>query len=122
MTLKDENLNNIDNQKSEKGSTAPFFSLFHYATKLDIIYTVLGCIFATVGGALMPAFSIIFGRVMDEFANPSSQGFLSTVNSLSLMMLYVAMGKTLCIKVDKFWPSLFYIPSYFYRCWNSWMV
>lgn len=45
----------------------PFTSLFRYATPIEKVYVVIGAIASAGHGALMPAMTIFFGRVMEDF-------------------------------------------------------
>jgi ATP-binding cassette subfamily B (MDR/TAP) protein 1 len=63
---------------AEKPIMVPFFSLFRYADTTDKIVMIIGAIAAVINGAVLPAFSILLGVLMDSFSpsnieNPNYQ-------------------------------------------------
>ena len=48
--------------------TVPFSKLFRFATKTDKLLMTIGALAAAVNGFAMPAFSFIFGQMIDQFS------------------------------------------------------
>eukprot|EP01133_Synstelium_polycarpum_P008407 gene8407-9888_t len=73
-----------------------FFELFRFASKLDILFMIIGSIAATAAGVAMPAISIVFGKVMDlfraeNFADPNYK-LGPEVSKVCLYFVYIAAG------------------------------
>ena len=73
-----ERKNNGDNDggdssiNSKKIEPIPFSSLFYFADRLDIILLILGTFAAAAVGSVMPCFALIFGSVINDFADASA--------------------------------------------------
>ncbi len=49
-----------------------YFHLFRFADKLDIFVLVLGVVCSIINGATLPAFSVLFGNLLNEVNKDSS--------------------------------------------------
>lgn len=54
-------------REGEKQKMIPYFKLFRYAKKGDIVLMVLGSIAAFLNGGAIPSFSLIFGSMVNSF-------------------------------------------------------
>jgi hypothetical protein len=59
----------------------PFFSLFKYATTAEVIVLWLAAFGCVLNGAVLPAFSVLFGLLLD---NLNADNFVSAVNRICL--------------------------------------
>src|SRR3989338_6030890 len=80
-------------------------ALFRYADGWDIFMYVVGGFFAVVSGAGMPAFSELFGRLINALTDPAN--LESEVNNLALIMVYVGIGRMI---VGFFAIAFFMVP------------
>jgi len=55
-------------QEEPAKPTVPFSKLFRFATKTDKLLMTIGALAAAVNGFAMPAFSFIFGQMIDQFS------------------------------------------------------
>lgn len=60
-------------KKKKDEPTASFFSLFRFADRVDGVLYTIGIIGGIVNGLTMPAFSVVFGEMLDGF-NPGEPG------------------------------------------------
>ncbi len=80
----------------------PYHALFRYATWGDKAFLLLAVVSASVHGALLPVLTVIFGAVVDSFANitgtPTLEQQLSALKQINditiwfLILSFVAMG------------------------------
>ena len=54
----------------QKTPTASFSALFQFADRKDIVIFCVGCFFAVISSATMPAINIVFGDIVDAIAEP----------------------------------------------------
>lgn len=70
-------------QKEQKHPPVKFVQLFRHATRGEKVYMAIACISAIIHGSLMPVFTILFGGIIDEFqdasSNPASSDILEQV-------------------------------------------
>jgi ATP-binding cassette subfamily B (MDR/TAP) protein 1 len=82
--------------EEEKPIMVPFFSMFRYADQKDKAAMIAGSIAAVLNGAILPAFSVLIGLLMDafrpeKFADPNYS--LSTeINKIALYFVYIGIG------------------------------
>ena len=65
--------------------------LYKYADGTDKLLLAVGCVFAFANGASMPAFSEIFGRLINELSSGATN-IEERVTFFALIMLYVGLG------------------------------
>nr|QNH67866.1 ATP-binding cassette transporter subfamily B member 1 X2 [Brachionus rotundiformis] len=58
-----------NSEKKPKPKVVSFFTLFRYATKLDIFFMVIGTIGALANGVTMPLMILVFTNIIDGFTN-----------------------------------------------------
>ena len=62
----------------------PILRLFRFATAGDLLLLFVGCLFAGLGGASQPVFTIIFGRLLNGLNSGAS--LVTTVNALCVQL------------------------------------
>ncbi|GAX85324.1 hypothetical protein CEUSTIGMA_g12741.t1 [Chlamydomonas eustigma] len=77
---------------AEKAPQIAFIKLFSTADSLDKLMIGLAVLGAVAGGALLPMFSLLFGKFADAFGNPDQSNFLRTIEGLALEFLYIGLG------------------------------
>ena len=83
---------NKSKKEMQKKKTASFGSLFRFADGLDIFLVIIGALGAIGVGGALPAFSLLFGDLINDINNPDSAQAAAAVESLSLTFLYVGIG------------------------------
>ena len=69
--------------EAEKVARVPYTTLFRFATTSDLFLTALGCLCGMGNGVVFPCFSVIFGKILNAYATPTTD-FTSTINEVSL--------------------------------------
>lgn len=98
------NNNNKDEEESKKEKkeaekTVSVRELFKYADNVDIALFVVGAILAAANGVAMPAFSLIFGKLVDIFGhnvNTSRDQLVDKVFDVAVDFLYIGIGTFVC--------------------------
>lgn len=98
----------VKNQKGESGESKGgeklnYLSLYRFATRKDRMLLVLALSAAVVHGGAMPAFSFIFGNLLNSLSTGGSD-LMSQVETLSLYLVVLA-GITLFASAT--WNSIF---------------
>ncbi|CAE7852706.1 abcB2, partial [Symbiodinium sp. KB8] len=57
-----------DKTKEQPKPKVPFCALYRYATTSDMVQVCIGFLGSGLMGAIMPAFAVVFGDVLDELA------------------------------------------------------
>ncbi|KAI9045875.1 ABC transporter ATP-binding protein [Aspergillus affinis] len=79
-------------------SKANFFSIYRYATRLQLCGLFLSACCAVAAGAAMPLMTFVFGSLSDEFVKALNNGpndlldVAGSVRSLTLELVYIAIG------------------------------
>ena len=73
-----------DSKGNEKVEKIPFFKLFSFADKTDVILMVLGTIGAIANGSSMPLMAIFYGEMIDSFGANQNADIVSVVTKVSL--------------------------------------
>ncbi|GMI66695.1 P-GLYCOPROTEIN 4, MULTIDRUG RESISTANCE 4, ARABIDOPSIS P-GLYCOPROTEIN 4, ATP-binding cassette B4 [Hibiscus trionum] len=77
----------------EKTNTVPFYKLFSFADSKDILLMIIGTLAAAGNGLSMPLMTVLFGNLIDSFANnQSNDNVIEVVSKVSLRFVYLAMG------------------------------
>ncbi|EGC38102.1 ABC transporter B family protein [Dictyostelium purpureum] len=99
-----------DDKKEEEGvgPQVPFFKMFRFANKVDILLMVLGTLGAMANGVSMPAISIVFGRLMNVFSpqnlNDPAFDLVDEVTKNALLFIYIGIGVFVCSYMEvTFW-------------------
>lgn len=74
-----------------KGKSATYSQLFREADALDCLLMILGTLSSLGNGASLPAFIVLFGRILDEL-NGEMTNIQSTVNYVATLFLIVGAG------------------------------
>lgn len=83
---------NKSKEEMQQTKTASFSSLFRFADGLDIFLVILGALGAIGVGGALPAFSLLFGDLINDINDPNSTRAAAAVEDLSLTFLYVGIG------------------------------
>lgn len=74
----------------------PFLQLFRYANSREKIFVVIANLAAAGHGAIMPAFTIIFGDIVNSFGAPAAGGSLSSffdvVGDKAIIFFYLGIA------------------------------
>eukprot|EP01135_Chromosphaera_perkinsii_P004635 Nk52_evm28s292 gene=Nk52_evmTU28s292 len=84
-------------EKEEALEPATFGAMFRYADKTDYWLMFFGTIGAMANGIVFPLFSLIFGKMIDDFAKyergeTDSDALVDSINDVSLDFVYIAAG------------------------------
>ena len=74
--------NKEEPRPSSASQSVPYYRLYSYADRLDIILIVLGCIGAIIHGLALPIFFVVFGDVVDALGTDKTS-LIPEVSSLS---------------------------------------
>jgi len=88
--LTEEEKLKIQKEKEAVGKVS-IGQLFKYADNLDKLCMVLGSIGAACLGVVMPAFSLLFGELIDAFNKPPDELY-AAITRVALLFLYVGFG------------------------------
>ncbi|TMW88435.1 hypothetical protein EJD97_018572 [Solanum chilense] len=70
----------------------PFYKLFAFADRNDIILMLLGILGAIGSGFSKPVMSLIFGNLVDSYGTSSQSNILDKVSQISLKFVYLGIG------------------------------
>nr|UOU03319.1 ATP-binding cassette subfamily B1-1 [Brachionus rubens] len=65
----DEKKSKKEKVKKPKTEVVPFLKLFRFATKVDVLFIVIGTIGALANGAIMPLMMLVFTNIIDSFTS-----------------------------------------------------
>jgi ATP-binding cassette subfamily B (MDR/TAP) protein 1 len=88
--------NNVDDENLS--AFRAYVHLWTYASPLDTLLRIIGCLAALGAGTAYPLMTIVFGNLINDFNNfalgllPGSK-FRSDLNRNSLWFIYLFMGK-----------------------------
>lgn len=97
-----ENKSNINDTTKKKTEIPPAVSvgqLFRYATKLDVLFMVLGSIAAVGNGVAQPISFIFFGKLIDKFIEKDSGKNIDIedeMTTFAIYYIYVAIATIVC--------------------------
>ena len=81
-----------DKKSKPKKELAPFGSLFRFADGCDIFMVILGVLGAIVSGGMLPAFSLLFGDLINGLNNPDPEQGATEIERIALIYLWVGLG------------------------------
>ncbi|KAM8770290.1 ATP-dependent translocase ABCB1-like [Rhynchonycteris naso] len=64
-------------EKKEKKPTVSVFTMFRYSNWLDRLYMLLGTMVTVIHGAGLPLTMLVFGDMMDSFANAGKLEYIT---------------------------------------------
>ncbi|CAF0950412.1 unnamed protein product [Brachionus calyciflorus] len=82
-------INNVDKKekpKKTKTESVPFFKLFRFATKIDVLFMTIGTVGALANGATMPLMMFVFTNIIDGFTSFGKNCNITTTNMTTPMM------------------------------------
>ncbi|KAF4545804.1 ABC transporter protein [Lasiodiplodia theobromae] len=93
-----------DSSKAESTSGSPLRLIYDAASGADVLVVCVSLVSATIGGALMPLMTIVFGKMTGEFqtitTSPgSSGGYSSRLNEFTLYFVYLAIAEFVTVYV-----------------------
>ncbi|OMO64124.1 hypothetical protein CCACVL1_22032 [Corchorus capsularis] len=95
---KDNNMNgenqNLETGKGdEKTNMVPFYKLFAFADRTDVLLMIVGTIGSIANGLSMPLSTILFGELTDSFGqNQNNNEVVDAVSEVALKLVYLAVG------------------------------
>ncbi|KAH1073854.1 hypothetical protein J1N35_026182 [Gossypium stocksii] len=101
--LNGENKDTEANKKNEKTNSIPFYKLFAFADRTDIMLMIIGTIGAIGNGLCMPLMTTILGDLIDAFGqNQSNDRVVHVVSRVALRFVYLAAGAgtAACLQVS----------------------
>ncbi|TYG89900.1 hypothetical protein ES288_A12G138600v1 [Gossypium darwinii] len=101
--LHGENKDTETNKKNEKTNSIPFYKLFAFADRTDIVLMIIGTIGAIGNGLCMPLMTTILGDLIDAFGqNQSNDRVVHVVSRVALRFVYLAAGAgtAACLQVS----------------------
>lgn len=78
-------------------NAVPFGELFRYATGQEKVLMFFGALGAACAGAMLPAFSLVFGEMMNEI---NGNNFMTQIGQLALVFVYMGIGNLLCCYLE----------------------
>ncbi|PON33800.1 ABC transporter [Parasponia andersonii] len=88
-TTTEERIN--DNNVVEE-QNVPFYKLFSFADRLDVVLMAVGSICAVANGLSQPLMALIFGQLINTFGSSDQSHVLNEVSKVSLKFVYLAIG------------------------------
>ncbi|KAL2475097.1 ABC transporter B family member 9 [Abeliophyllum distichum] len=82
----------MKNGSEKKDQKVPFYKLFYYSDKLDIVLIIVGTISAIGNGLTQPIMTLIFGQIINSFGGTDSSHVVHEVSKVSLKYVYLAIG------------------------------
>jgi len=78
--------------------------LYAFATPCDKLGVVLACISATANGCVFPLFSLVFGKSLNTFNDPSvsTSAMVTQINTFAFYFFLIAIGSSLLTWLDVF--------------------
>ncbi|KAI3980190.1 hypothetical protein MKX01_033331 [Papaver californicum] len=96
MKMKEKTLDVVGtdgNPKKEEDAAAeasvPYYKLFSYADRYDMLMMLVGTISSIASGMGMPLLMIMLGQVIDSFGSPDK---INAVNKVALKTLYLGVS------------------------------
>ncbi|KAG6416716.1 hypothetical protein SASPL_124152 [Salvia splendens] len=78
--------------EKKEDEKVPFYKLFSFADKLDILLIVVGAISAVGNGVSQPLMTLIFGELVDAFGGGDRSTVVHVVTKVSLKLVYLGIG------------------------------
>ncbi len=69
-----------------------FASLFRFADCCDFFLIILGCVGAIGVGGALPAFSLLFGDLINDINQPDAEVAANGIENIALIFLWVGLG------------------------------
>nr|QVT92302.1 ABC transporter [Salvia miltiorrhiza] len=70
----------------------PYYKLFSFADKLDVLLMVVGAIAAIGNGVSQPLMTLIFGKLVDSFGEGDRSTIVHSVSKVALKLVYLGIG------------------------------
>ncbi|KAI3920951.1 hypothetical protein MKW98_027661 [Papaver atlanticum] len=88
-TMKEKTLDvGDDNPKKKEVDSVPYYKLFSYADRSDMLMMLIGTISSVASGLGMPVLMIMLGQVIDSFGSADK---INEVNQVALKTLYLGI-------------------------------
>ncbi|OMO93902.1 hypothetical protein CCACVL1_06264 [Corchorus capsularis] len=90
---KNENENNNNNKKGVAADEqrVPFYKLFEFADRLDLVLMVVGTISAIGNGLAQPIMSLIFGQMINSFGASDPSHVVQEVSKIAIKFVYLGI-------------------------------
>ncbi|XVE88300.1 hypothetical protein DITRI_Ditri19aG0058900 [Diplodiscus trichospermus] len=92
--MRNHDNNNKRNKKADD-QKVPFYKLFSFADRLDIVLMIVGTIGAIANGLTQPLMSLIFGQLINSFGDTDPSHVVKEVSKIAVKFLY--LGVYACI-------------------------
>ncbi|KAL2473720.1 ABC transporter B family member 9 [Forsythia ovata] len=78
--------------KKKDDEKVPFYKLFAFADRVDVVLMIVGSISAVGNGLAQPIMTLIFGQLINSFAGTDQKHVVREVSKISLKYVYLAVG------------------------------
>jgi len=78
--------------KKKDDQKVPFYKLFSFADRLDVLLIIVGSISAVGNGLAQPIMTLIFGQLINSFAGTDQKHVVHEVSKISVKYVYLAVG------------------------------
>uniref|UniRef100_A0A1S3Y7F5 ABC transporter B family member 11-like n=2 Tax=Nicotiana TaxID=4085 RepID=A0A1S3Y7F5_TOBAC len=79
-------------KEEEDDQRVPFYMLFAFADRTDVILMLVGTLGAIASGISKPLMSLIFGDLVNSYGKSDQSNILDQVSGISLKFVYLAIG------------------------------
>nr|XP_009769808.1 PREDICTED: ABC transporter B family member 9-like [Nicotiana sylvestris] len=79
-------------KEEEDDQKIPFYMLFAFADRTDVILMLFGTLGAIASGISKPLMSLIFGDLVNSYGKSNQSNILDQVSGISLKFVYLAIG------------------------------
>ncbi|AES64094.2 ABC transporter B family protein [Medicago truncatula] len=81
-----------EENKPKAEEKVPFYKLFNFADKLDVILMIIGFICAVANGLSQPLMTLIFGKLINTFGSTDPSHIVKEVSKVALLFIYLGVG------------------------------
>ncbi|XP_007025208.2 PREDICTED: ABC transporter B family member 9 [Theobroma cacao] len=87
----DDKGNKKDKNKKADDQKVPFYKLFTFADRLDIVLIIVGTIAAIANGLTQPIMTLIFGQLINSFGATTPSNVVKEVSKIAVKFLYLGI-------------------------------
>ncbi|XXG67844.1 hypothetical protein AAC387_Pa06g1095 [Persea americana] len=70
----------------------PFYKLFTFADKLDVVLMIVGTVAAIGSGLSLPLMTVVFGQIINSFGDANKSNIVHVVSKVAIKFVYLAAG------------------------------
>ncbi|MED6207756.1 ATP-binding cassette sub- B member 9 [Stylosanthes scabra] len=78
-------------RKNKANQKVPFYKLFSFADRLDVILMIVGTLAAIGNGLSQPLMTVIFGKLINTFGSGDPSRIVKEVSKVALLFVYLAI-------------------------------